>query len=105
MQVLSFIDIVMLIVFKIIGFELNDVFSYIFASGIVFFVVSFAIGLGIEVFVIKFKNKKVKDLISGILLFFLFTISWIPINVLCFVTKFNKWEEIKHTRNISIEEI
>lgn len=105
MQVLSFIDIVMLIVFKIIGFELNDVFSYIFASGIVFFVVSFAIGLGIEVFVIKFKNKKVKDLISGILLFFLFTISWIPINVLCFVKKFNKWEEIKHTRNISIEEI
>ena len=105
MQVLSFIDIVMLIVFKIIGFELNDVFSYIFASGIVFFAVSSAIGLGIEIFVIKFKNKKVKDLISGILLFFLFTISWIPINVLCFVTKFNKWEEIKHTRNISIEEI
>ncbi len=105
MQVLSFINLAILITFKILGIELYDIFSYAFATGVIYFALAYLIGLIIEVFVVKFKHKSAGSILSGIILFILFILTWIPINIVCFIKKYKKWEEIKHDRSISIEEL
>lgn len=105
MQVISLIALVMLIIFKFTGIELYDIFSIAFATGIVFFMVFLIIGICIEIFVLKYKHKDIKGMFSSIILFSIFILSWIPINVICFIKKQTKWEEIKHTKNIKIDDI
>lgn len=105
MQVISFIALLMLILFRILGIELNDIFSWFFATGIIFFFVMFILGLLIEIFVLVYKKKSLKGMFSGIILFSIFLLSWIPINILCFIKKQTKWEEIKHDRNIKISDV
>ena len=105
MQVLSFINFIILIIFKILGIELYDIFSYAFATGFVYFLLLYLIGILIEIFTILYKKKSVKTIFSGVIMFLIFTFTWIPINIICFVKKYKKWEEIKHERSIKIEEL
>ena len=105
MQVISFINLVMLIIFRLLGIQLYDIFSYAFATGVFYFLLAYLIGIIIEIFVILYKKKSIKSIFSGVLLFLIFIFTWIPINIICFIKKYKKWEEIKHDRSISIEEL
>lgn len=105
MQVISFINLVMLVIFKIVGIQLHDIFSYFFATNIVFFAVVLAMGIAIEIFALLYKKKDLKGMTASIILFSIFVLSWIPINISVFVKKYNKWEAIKHTRSIKIDDI
>lgn len=105
MQIISFINCVMLIAFRIFDIKLSDIFSYFFASGIIFFLIFMIIQILLEIFVLKYKNKKINGMFNSIILFFLFILSWIPINIVCFIKKQTIWEEIKHSKNIKISEI
>ena len=105
MQILSVINLIILITFKILGIQLYDIFSYAFATGAIYFVLAYLIGIIIEIFVILYKKKSVISIFSGVILFLIFIITWIPINVVCFIKKYTKWEEIKHERSIKIEEL
>jgi cellulose synthase/poly-beta-1,6-N-acetylglucosamine synthase-like glycosyltransferase len=44
-------------------------------------------------------------IVKGMIAYWLFIISWIPINVLCFFKKYTVWDEIKHTRSVRLSEI
>lgn len=105
MQVLNFVNIVMLITFRLLGVELYDVFSYMFASGFTFFILSYLAGILIELFMIVYKKKKILPLTMGILLFPIFIFSWIPINISCMIKKHTKWEEIPHNRSVEIKDV
>ena len=105
MQLLGFIDLIMLIIFRIVNFELYDIFSYVFATGWLWVVISYLLGIITELFVLWFKGKKPHKLVSGIIMFIIFIFTWIPINIICFVKKHTKWEEIKHDRNVKINEV
>lgn len=105
MQILSVINLLILITFKILGIELYDIFSYAFATGAIYFVLAYLIGILIELFVIIYKKKSITSIFSGVLLFLFFIFTWVPINIVCFVKKYTKWEEIKHERSIKIEEL
>lgn len=105
MQVLSFINFIILIIFKILGIELYDIFSYAFATGFVYFIILYLLGILIEIFTVLYKRKNVFSIMSGVILFLVFTFTWIPINIICFIKKYKKWEEIKHDRSIKIEEL
>ena len=105
MQVISFINLVMLVIFKIVGIKLHDIFSYFFATNIVFFAVVLTMGIAIEIFALLYKKKDLKGMTASIILFSIFVLSWIPINISVFVKKYNKWEAIKHTRSIKIDDI
>lgn len=67
--------------------------------------VGYIIGVIFRLFVIKKVNKSVKENIGGILLFDLFLISWIPINFICLFKKDVSWDQIKHNRNISVNDL
>lgn len=105
MQILNFINMILLIMLKYAGIELNNMFSYYYASLITLFLISYLAGIATELFVLKYKGKEIKSLTSGILLFPFFIFTWIPINILCLLKKQTNWEEIKHNRNVKIDEI
>ena len=59
----------------------------------------------VNIFALIYKKKKILPIIKGLLLFFVFILSWIPINMICLVKKYTKWEEIKHNRNVNIKDV
>lgn len=105
MQILSFILTIVLTLFRIFHIELYDIMSYLYASGVVFFLVLYLGNVLMNIYVTTYNKKKPEDIISGIFLFSFFILSWIPINIVCMVKKYNKWEEIRHTRKVKINEL
>lgn len=104
-QLLNFINIIMLIISKPFGIEVNDIFTYIITLGWGS-IISIYLGVVItEIFVLIYKRVKISKVMSGIILFGLFMITWIPINIICFCKKNIKWDVIKHERDIKIEDI
>ena len=76
-----------------------------FAYRYLFFALSYIVSILIAVFVVKYNKKNVKKTLTGIMTFPIFILTWIPINIVCLFTKKIKWEPIKHTRDISIDNI
>lgn len=97
MQIMSFITFIMSICLNIIDLKIN----MFILSNLIFFIIT----LIIELFALKYENKSFKGMFGGIFLFFLFVYSWIPINIICFFKKNTRWEEIKHSKNIKINEV
>lgn len=58
-----------------------------------------------DLIIVLYKGKKVKDLWKGILTFPFFLFTWIFINIACFIKKQTKWDEIKHSRVVKIDEL
>ncbi len=105
-MVLGFFLSIVLIVFHITGVELFDFFSYLYAMGILFFVLSYLATVAMNIFVVKYNKKSIKNVFSGIILFALFLATWIPINIICIFKKTEKWEEIKHYRSdVDLDEL
>ncbi|MBR4489601.1 glycosyltransferase, partial [bacterium] len=104
-QVVGFANFLLLSFFKVIGIELSDIFSRFFALGFLCMVISYFIGLIMEIILLKYKGKSVKPMVSGLLMFAFFVLTWVSINFVCLIKKQTSWEEIKHNRNISIAEI
>lgn len=105
MQAISCVDFILLIMFKIFKTELNDMFLNFFVTCIIPSLIFMLLGIFIEIFVLKYKKKGLKGMFTGIILFSIFILSWIPINIICFFKRNIKWEEIKHNKDIKISDI
>lgn len=104
-QVICLMEFFALIVFRIFNVKLYDLFSTLFSSGTVFFILTYVSGIIISLFILKYNKRKAKNVLSAIALFALFILTWVPINVVCIFTKNMKWEEIKHNRGIKSTEL
>ena len=67
--------------------------------------VSYVTSLALSVYTIIAERKSNIRLLRGAASYWLFIASWIPINVLCLFKKTTTWDEIKHTRSVSLDEI
>ena len=105
MQILTTLLTVVLILFRILNVELYDIFAYMYSYGILFFIVAYLANVIVNIFVVIYNKKNVREVMSGILLFTLFMLTWIPINFICLFKKDLTWEPIKHKRSVGIEEI
>ena len=76
-----------------------------YSYGILFFLAAYIANVAINIFVVVYNKKSVKEIMSGILLFTLFMLTWIPINFICLFKKDLTWEPIKHKRSVGIDEI
>lgn len=103
MQLLGTALLIILVIFKFCGIELFDIFSYLFAYGLLFFVITYIIGILLNMFIFKINKQKIKDVFASILLFSVFIITWIPINIICVFKRDITWEPITHNRNINVE--
>lgn len=104
-QVICLAEFVALILFRIFNIQLYDVFSTLFSSGVLFLALSYISGVVVSIFVIKYNKRKSKSVVSAIVLFAVFILTWIPINVICLFKKDLKWEEIKHKRGMTANDI
>ncbi len=104
-QVISVALVGLLIIFDILNIELYDLFAYMFSYGFLFFIAFYLFGLLISIFVVVYNKKSVKKTMSGIIMFGVFMLTWIPINFLILFKKDMTWEPIKHERNMDIDQI
>jgi len=104
-QVLSCILTIALFIFRIVDLRLYDIFAYMYSSGIIFFLAGYLCNIILNIFVIVYNKKSVKETMSGILLFTFFMLTWIPINIICLFKKDLVWEPIKHNRSMDIKDI
>lgn len=104
-QTLSIILTIVLGIFYILGIELNDIFSYFFSLGLVCFMISYLIGVILNMFVIIYYNRDVYETLHGIFLFSVFMITWIPINAICLFKKDLKWVPIEHNKKADMKAI
>ena len=102
-QTLGVVLTCILSIFYAVDIELNDIFSYFFSLGYVCFLISYLIGVILNIFVIMFYNRDVEDTVPGILLFTVFILSWIPINAIYLFKKDLKWVQIRHDRKADID--
>jgi len=98
-MVLSFMLTFILYAFNLFGVQLFDLFSYMYALGLVFFAAGYVLNIIMNIFVIKYNNKSIKSVLSGVFLFTFFLLSWIPINIICLFKRTKEWEAIVHDRN------
>ena len=102
-QVVSAVLAIVLMIFRLVGIELYDIFSYMYAYTIVFFLVTYLFGVLINIYVVKRNKRGIKEALSGILLFIAFVFSWIPINVHAMLDRNAKWDPIKHKKAANSE--
>lgn len=104
-QILTCILTFALFIFRLINLHLYDVFAYMYSYGLLFFVLGYLGNVILNIFVVMYNKKNVKEIMSGILLFTWFMITWIPINFICIFKKDLAWEPIKHNRSMDIDQI
>ena len=102
MQLISFILFTAWTVYKIMYLPSYHLKTYFYTLGIDSLILTYLISVLVNCLIIKYNNHKIKDSISAILLFNVFIITWIPINLICLYKKKISWEAINHTRNIKI---
>ena len=105
MQLVSFVVALVLFILHIVGLESSDALISLINYNSIVFLLGYLCTILVELFSLLYKKKKVKTVRSGIILFILFTLTWIPINIVCLFKKETKWVEIKHNRNIKINDI
>lgn len=104
-QIIGSILFVLLVTYNFLGVQLYDLTAYLYALKEWFFIIGFMLSLGMGVLIIKLSKKSVKEALKGLIMFTIFMMSWVPINVICMFKKTVVWEEIKHSRSISIDSI
>lgn len=100
MQILSFVLMAALLVFKLLGIELYDIFSYFFNLGMWCFLISYLLCALFSALVIKYYDNSVIKNLHGIFLFSIFIITWIPINIVCMFKNNVTWTPIEHGQNL-----
>ncbi len=102
----AFIQVVSIIIL-LLGFIeklFNETFTFTVA-GIVGMVVSYVCTIIVSLFVTIYNKKSTTAMISSILLFTVFIITWFPINIVSLIKKDVKWDHIAHDRNMNIDEM
>ena len=98
--VFSFVPLLIL-VYDIVNFK--SINEYFIIYNIVSIIIGYLFGVIFRMLLIKKCNRSIIDNIGGILLFDLFILTWLPVNVICLFIKDCKWDPIKHNRNVDIE--
>ena len=74
-------------------------------TGLISSIASYVLTVAFSIIIVMMLKKKVLPLLKGILFFPLFIFSWVPINIYCLIKKQDTWEEIKHSKNVTIDDL
>lgn len=104
-QLLGMLFLLLAVVNDLIAINTNKALIMFLSLNIVGAVVLYCVNLLIDIFVVKYNKKSVKLNFDGLILFALFMLTWIPINITCLFNKDLKWKEIKHERSINVNQL
>ena len=82
-------------------FPSTPVFTSLFLS----IIVSYAVSTAMAVVVTALERKPVGPMLRGILSYWVFIMSWLPINTYCLVHRTTEWKAIAHTRSMGLSQI
>ena len=99
-QVISIIVVVVGLVERMITTKV--VFSVV---GIIGFIMSYLATLVVSLFVTIYNKKSISGMLPSLILFTLFMLSWVPINIVCIFKKNIKWHHISHNKSVNIDDI
>ena len=68
-------------------------------------VLSFLLSCITSVIVMVLEKKQVCSMKIGILSYWFFIVSWLPINAVCLFFRTKEWKSISHTRSVSVSEL
>lgn len=104
-QILGFILAGLLIFINVTEVTTINYFISIIVFNFAFSALSYFLAVIVEIHVTLYQKKKIEKVISGILTFPFFLISWIPISILCLFKRTKVWEPIVHNRDVNIEHL
>ena len=99
-QVLSMIIVLAGLIERMITTKV--VFSLV---GIIGFLLSYLATLIVTLFVTIYNKKSISAMLPSLILFTLFMLTWIPINIVCLFKKNVGWKHIGHSKSVNIEDI
>ena len=108
MQVLGTILMAVMLVFRIsvrMELETLTVLSIVQITGMHFGLITYIANILLNIFLVKYNKRKITSVLSGVLLYSFFILTWVPINFVSIFSKKANWEEIKHTRSVRIHDI
>lgn len=82
-------------------FPSTPLFTQLFLS----IAVSYALSLGMSVLVMLLERKPIRSMLRGIFTYWVFIMSWLPINAYCLVHRTTEWKTIAHTRSVKLSQI
>ena len=68
-------------------------------------VISYSAYTFMALFLSIYNHKNIRKMLPGILLFALFIFTWLPISLYALFSKNNKWDPIRHSRKVDIQEL
>ncbi|MFA9399000.1 MAG: hypothetical protein ACERKV_12160 [Clostridiaceae bacterium] len=106
MQILYLVSIILTIILSLLYvgynyFPQTDLFYRLFLSIDYSYLATFATSFAVVVI----EKKKIPKMLKGILSYWFFIMTWLPINIICIFKKQTEWTQIDHTRVIKINEI
>lgn len=105
-QILYIMSIIftMFMDYKLVRFgDMN--YMYILYRVIGALVFSYIVCVIVTTIAVVFARKKPAKMLKGILFFWVFIFSWVPIDIICLFKKETVWEQIDHTVTLNIEEL
>ena len=99
-QVISVIVVLAGLIEKMVTTKV--VFSVV---GILGFIVSYVGTFIVTLFVTLYNKKSVSAMLPSLILFTLFMVTWIPINVVCLFKRNVGWQHIGHNKSVNIDDI
>ena len=104
-QIISFLVVMINLVIQFFKLDLLQFLDIYISKNIVSMLISYITVILGSTFVVIYNKHKVKEALSGIVLFTVFVFSWLPINIVCIFKRKVIWSPIRHDNNISIQEI
>lgn len=105
-QILTLVLFVLFILTNLLDIQVvSGITKLLFSYNVLSIILAYIITVLLSTFVVLVENKKIKKTFKGILTFSIFMYTWIPIHLICLVTKETKWEPIEHSRIIDIDSI
>ena len=99
-QVISILVVLASFIEKVITTRI--VFTF---AGIMGVLISYIGTVLVSLFVTVYNKKSVTSMISPLILFTLFMLTWVPINIVSLFKKNIDWKHIGHTRSVNIDDI
>ena len=81
------------------GFAINSMMLTTFAGA--FF--GYLLTVGLCIFTLVKYRQSIREALSGVLMFMFFMLSWVPINIFCWIRRKRGWVPVKHCRNVSLD--
>ena len=102
-QLLSLIGFILTFISMNLNIEITfvNIFKYIVEALISLYVSTIIL----ELIAVLYKRNSFIKIWKGILTFPIFMLTWLPISIVCFISKKTKWDIISHSRNVNIKEI